>query len=99
MSDFEEFVEYIYTEPYNYPARRYLRDASNPLEFYDENEFQKRYRCKKDTIVNTILPLLCLTPNENKRGLPIPPIIQLLIAMRYYATGNFQVCIYRYTAM
>lgn len=27
----------------------------------------------------------------DKRGLPIPPILQLLICLRFYATGNYQV--------
>ncbi|XP_048478159.1 putative nuclease HARBI1 [Plutella xylostella] len=94
MEDFEEFVEfinYVYNDPYDYPALRYLRDASNPMECYDDVEFQQRFRFRKDTMVNTILPLTGILANENSRGLPISPIINVLVAMRFYATGNFQI--------
>lgn len=90
--DFLEFMDYIFDEPYNYPERRYLRDAENPLEHYDNEEFRKRFRFSKDAVLNVLFPLLFIGQHtNNNRGLPIPPIIQLLIALRFYATGNFQV--------
>ncbi|XP_049864948.1 putative nuclease HARBI1 [Pectinophora gossypiella] len=90
-SDFEEFMDYVYDNPYDYPARKYIRDAQNPLECYDEEQFQKRFRFRKDTVVHMILPLIGLQSNVTNKGLPLPPILQLLIALRFYATGNFQI--------
>jgi len=39
-----------------------------------------------------ILPIIedKLAKNSN-RGLPVPPVMQLLMALRFYATGNYQV--------
>lgn len=70
----------------------YLRDAENSIEFYSGNEFQNRYRFSKNTVVNTILPLIVYNLEKvNYRGLPIQPVV-LLICLRFYATGNFQIC-------
>lgn len=72
--------------------KRYIRDANNPFEFYSDVEFKRRFRFSKDCILNGILPqikdaLLC----ENNRGLPINPVMQLLICLRFFATSSFQV--------
>ncbi|CAD6242562.1 GSCOCG00009513001-RA-CDS, partial [Cotesia congregata] len=68
-----------------------IRDVQDPFDFYSEIEFKQRYRFDKDSVKFGILPLieqnLC---KVNKRGLPIPPIFQLLICLRFYATANFQ---------
>ncbi|XP_034830814.1 putative nuclease HARBI1 [Maniola hyperantus] len=89
---FEEFIEYMYDNPYNYLSRRYLRDAENPIEVFDENEFKIRFRFTKNIVAEFLLPLLFQnSANCNNRGLPIPPIIQVLVALRFYATGNFQI--------
>lgn len=64
----------------------------NPLDFYSENEFKKRYRFSKMTVQETVLPLINnhLISNDN-RGLPITPLQQLFVALRFYATGSLQV--------
>jgi hypothetical protein len=71
-------------------VRRYLRDGQNPLEFYNDGQFKLRFRVTKCTFLNEILPLVSQDTSTN-RGLPIPPIIQAAIVLRFYATGNFQV--------
>ncbi|KAF5296930.1 hypothetical protein FQR65_LT10080 [Abscondita terminalis] len=75
----------IYVLYLRYPERRYLRDAENPMEFYNSVKFQRRFGFRKET-VNTLISLLFEDENHaNNRGLPIPPIIQLLVALRFYA--------------
>ncbi|KAJ8928827.1 hypothetical protein NQ314_018547 [Rhamnusium bicolor] len=61
------------------------------FRFYEDNEFIKRYCFRKTSVMDVLLPLVFnrLAKNNN-RGLPIAPVIQLLIALRFYATGNFQ---------
>ncbi|XP_050664028.1 putative nuclease HARBI1 [Leptidea sinapis] len=88
---FESFIEYMYDSPYDYLSRRYLRDAENPMEIYDENEFRIRFRFTKNIVASFLLPLLFQNTGDSKRGLPIPPVIQMLAALRFYATGNFQI--------
>ncbi|XP_018570980.1 putative nuclease HARBI1 isoform X1 [Anoplophora glabripennis] len=71
--------------------KRYLRNYENPLEFYDECQFQRRYRFSKDSTIHILFPLVETTlQTVNNRGLPIPPLLQLLTGLRFYATGSFQ---------
>ncbi|XP_036143392.1 uncharacterized protein LOC118645789 [Monomorium pharaonis] len=71
--------------------KRYIRDGQNPFEFYNNLQFKKRYRFDKDSILYGILPKIEEgLAKINNRGLPISPVIQLLICLRYYATASFQ---------
>ena len=94
--DLVEFLDMIENEDFErepQPPRRYVRDAENPMEFYSDNEFVKRYRFSKNTVSESILPLLQFREQRTQRGLPLPPILQILCALRFYATGDFQVSI------
>ena len=69
---------------------RLIKDLSNPLEIFDNDEFIARYRFDKDSFLvlyKLIVPSL-ITPTA--RGLPIPPLHCILITIRYFATGTFQ---------
>ncbi|XP_071652147.1 putative nuclease HARBI1 [Temnothorax longispinosus] len=71
--------------------KRYIRDKQNPFEFYNEREFKKRFRFSKNSIMFGILPLVEEgLAKINNRGLPISPVLQLLICFRFYATASFQ---------
>ena len=72
--------------------KRYIRDVYDPLTFYNDEEFRIRFRFRKETVVQVLLPLVtdCLN-KHTRRGLPIVPVIQLLLSLRFYATGNYQV--------
>ncbi|XP_071581720.1 putative nuclease HARBI1 [Temnothorax nylanderi] len=71
--------------------KRYIRDGENPFEFYNESEFKKRFRFAKNSIMFGILPLIEERLSKiNNRGLPITPVFQLLISLRFYATASFQ---------
>lgn len=72
------------------PRPRIFRDRSNPFDLYNEAEFKCRYRFSRNTV------MLLLNHIENNlvsitdRNHPIDPMNQLLIALRFYATGTFQ---------
>lgn len=72
--------------------KRYVRDAIDPFTAYREHEFHIRYRFSKECVMYGLLPLVRddLT-KPDMRGLPIEPVIQLLICLRFYATSSFQV--------
>jgi hypothetical protein len=70
--------------------RRYIRDADNPFVYYNDNEFIRRYRFYKEFVLNIIMPLVFANDPPNQRGLPVPPIIKITTALRFYATGSFQ---------
>lgn len=94
FDDYFEFLEVV-EEENNIVERlpkRYIRDAENPMEYYADEEFCRRYRFSKHVVTNIILPLIIngLEVPDN-RGLSVSPLIKLLICLRFYATGNFQV--------
>ncbi|KYN00539.1 Putative nuclease HARBI1, partial [Cyphomyrmex costatus] len=71
--------------------KRYIRETPNPFEFFNENEFKRRFRFSKNSVMFGILPLVeeGLAKISN-RGLPVAPVLQLLICLRFYATASFQ---------
>lgn len=71
--------------------RRYIRDMENPLEFYSDVEFKRRFRFTKNNVIQLLLPIIAPLQRNTNRGLPVSPLISLLVTLRFYATGNFQV--------
>lgn len=63
------------------------------LDFYDEAETIKRFRLSK-RVIRLIAGELgeTLEPQDN-RGYPLSTTQQLLVALRYYATGSFQLTV------
>lgn len=70
--------------------RPWLRDRSNPMEVYDDDEFITRYRFTKQTVIE-LLAFLPLQASGDNRGLPLTPMLQLLAALRFYGSGTFQI--------
>jgi len=87
--DIWEFEEFLSLLPMRAP-KKYLRDDRNPFEAYTEKQFFRRYRFTKDIFFSVLLPLLGEN-NPQNRGLPISNTTKLLAALRFYATGSFQV--------
>jgi hypothetical protein len=40
--------------------RRYIRDADNPLVYSNDNEFRRRYRFYKESVLNILMPLVMI---------------------------------------
>ncbi|XP_046975194.1 putative nuclease HARBI1 [Vanessa cardui] len=75
-------------EPRN--PKVYFRDV-DPFNDYSEDCFKKRFRFSKN-VIHIILPKITgFLESETQRGLPITPLCQLLTALRFYATGSFQI--------
>lgn len=95
VNNFVEFTlratDFVYGEVYHYPSpsTRNLRDRLNPLELYSDEEFRSRYCFSKQSVV-LILNELRLNKTDDKRGEPLPPVLKLLVALRFYATGVMQ---------
>ncbi|KAK4885381.1 hypothetical protein RN001_001652 [Aquatica leii] len=91
--DYLKYVEEIGDEEMRVELlpKRYIRDSENSLEFFEANEFQRRYRFTKEATVHILFPLVDAGLRKlNNRGLPFPPMLQLIICLRYYATCSFQ---------
>ncbi|KAH8031318.1 hypothetical protein MRX96_022994 [Rhipicephalus microplus] len=71
------------------PSVRNLRDRFNPLEQYNEEEFRMRYHFMKQSMVH-ILEELHLNRSNDNRGEPLPPLLKLLVTLRFHATGAMQ---------
>ena len=81
---------------FNFPPRRLytIRDRLNPLEVYDERDFIIRYRMGKSLfldIFEQIKDNIVVTKKSGKEQRILLPITQFSIAVRFYATGSFQV--------
>ena len=64
----------------------------NPDEDRNDEQFRKRYRFTREgfTRILDILQDDLPEPTDN-RGNPVPPSIKLKAALRFYATGSFQI--------
>jgi len=66
------------------------RDRSNPFEEYSQSEFKSRYCLSKETV----LYLVHLTSSNlafaSKQNNFVPPLLQVTVALRFYATSHFQ---------
>ncbi|XP_071579088.1 putative nuclease HARBI1 [Temnothorax nylanderi] len=90
MLNFSSNEEEVEDLPMRAP-KRYLRDYPNPFEVYSEWDFKRRFRFSKNSVMFGILPLVeKRLAKINNRGLPISPILQLLICLRFYSTASFQ---------
>ncbi|XP_032687237.1 putative nuclease HARBI1 [Odontomachus brunneus] len=78
--DDNEFVE---RRPY------IIRNKPNNFEVWDDKEFFDRFRLKKDTVLELLHAIeerLLILWNRSRS---LTPINQLLLTLRFYATGNF----------
>ena len=72
------------------PRRRNLKNRTNPFEIFDEQEFKMRFRFQKQTILwLTDLIGGDLRPQTRRRQ-PISELNQILLTLRFLATGTFQ---------
>ena len=72
--------------------RRGPRDRENPIEDCSEKDFFDRYRLSKAgflAVIDVVRPYLLTRVKRTNN--PLSPEFQLLIALRFYASGDFQI--------
>lgn len=74
----------------NFRRNRVFRDRQQPLEMYDDIDLLKRFRMPRHVILEVIDMIRDDIEHPTRRNHAIPPSIQVLCALRYFATGNFQ---------
>lgn len=79
-----------YANRRNIPRIRHLRDRFNPLEEYHAEDFRMRFRLRKESVVDLVEFMETDLEHQTRRGLPLSPMQQVLIALRFYATGSFE---------
>ncbi|KAH9372817.1 hypothetical protein HPB48_010649 [Haemaphysalis longicornis] len=60
-----------------------------PGGLYSDDEISFRYRFFKAAVMK-MLEVLCLRENSNRTGASLPPLLKLLIALRFYISGAMQ---------
>ncbi|KAH7964579.1 hypothetical protein HPB51_027187 [Rhipicephalus microplus] len=98
MADYASFVDYVLRVDELFGdvddcvsiPRQQLRDRLNPMEHFTDSEFLARYRFTKSS-VKKLLECLPFEESCSNRGHPLPPVMQLLITLRFYGAGTFQV--------
>ncbi|CAI6358096.1 unnamed protein product [Macrosiphum euphorbiae] len=85
--------EFIMDMLYHLPRPRLFRGRSNPLEEFDEFDFKCRFRLSKESFGVLMHLIVQDVKHETKRNVALSPEVQVLITLRYYATGTFQAVI------
>lgn len=71
---------------------RHFRDRFDPLQNFDALELYRRFRFDRDGILFiTDIVKDDISP-ATARNHSLPPHLQVMIALRYYATGKMQLC-------
>ncbi len=84
-----EYTEYIEIEMMT-PVPRALRERSDPMTMWNDEEFVDRFRFSKWAVIDLLEKLESeLIPPANNRGLPIPPLMKILVTLRFYASGLY----------
>ncbi|XP_066585512.1 putative nuclease HARBI1 [Prorops nasuta] len=68
---------------------RILRIRRNWLEIYDDVDFEKRFRLTKENTYIVLQKIEHKLRHDTERNNAIPPVIQLLVFLRFTATGSF----------
>lgn len=68
---------------------RLFRDRRNPLDYLDDFELNKLCRFRRASIIQ----LTCSIEhslNKTTKSHALPPVLQVICALNFYATGSFQ---------
>jgi nuclease HARBI1 len=90
MSDDQLFLQYLAMQ---LAPPRVIRDRSNAFEEYDDRTFQERFRMTKVSTLILLGKVELQLQHASDRNHALPPMYQLLIALRFFATGSFQIVV------
>ncbi|XP_060585142.1 putative nuclease HARBI1 [Ruditapes philippinarum] len=69
---------------------RVFRDRQNPLDYTDDDNLVKNYRLDRHLILDLCAEIGQGLERPTRRSQSLQVSLQILIALRYYATGSFQ---------
>ncbi|XP_053383749.1 putative nuclease HARBI1 [Mercenaria mercenaria] len=72
----------------NLRRERIVRDRTNPLTYFDDDEFLQRYHLSKETVLELTNMIGGDIHGWNGQYY-IPPLLQILITLRFFGTGSF----------
>ena len=68
---------------------RVFRDRLNPMDDYSDKRMHKYYRFTRNGVMRVIDMLVPHLQNQTARSHAIDPRLQVFVALRFYATGDF----------
>lgn len=68
---------------------RILRDRTHPFEIFDDVELYRKFRFRRQDIID-ITDEICNDIKLVNRHGTLPPLLQVMTALRFYASGSFQ---------
>ncbi|XP_064643088.1 putative nuclease HARBI1 [Lineus longissimus] len=71
------------------PVPRLIRDRKNPFQEYRDEEFRIRYRFRKDSVLHFLDLITADIEHPTDKNSAIPAYLQLLVPLRFFATGKF----------
>ena len=74
----------------NLQRERVFRDRTNPLEIYDDIELHARFRFRRIHILSIVDEVWDAIEYPVTRQGSLSGLLQVLIALRFFATGCFQ---------
>ena len=69
---------------------RIVRERVDPLELYDDVDLVKRFRFRRRDIEFILHEIEGELQHRSERNSALPPSLQLLLALRFFASGSFQ---------
>ncbi|XP_064485838.1 putative nuclease HARBI1 [Ornithodoros turicata] len=93
MEYFDEDLEDLHLSFQVQPSRYYPRDSTDPFVALNDKQFHDRFRLMKHTVYDLLLVIEKHLEFTSDRNSSVPPIRQLLICLRFYASGTFQIVI------
>lgn len=73
------------------PRMRLVKPRNNLFNELDDIEFKKRFRLSKNTVEQVANMLDNVFEPIDQRNQPVSKLNQILITLRYFATGSFQI--------
>ncbi|XP_063838190.1 putative nuclease HARBI1 [Ostrinia nubilalis] len=86
-SDDEVYAEYVLLR-----RPKIFKPRPPPLETWDEVDFVQRYRLSKETVLWLVSELGSYLKTPTTMNHAISPLEQILLTLRFYATGTMQQC-------
>lgn len=69
---------------------RVIFSRSDPFDYYTDEQIASRYRFTKSSIMQLVKLIHKDIEHQTKRSKSLSPLMQLLLALRFYATGSFE---------
>ncbi|XP_066596249.1 putative nuclease HARBI1 [Prorops nasuta] len=89
--DSDDEFDNIHQLPHRRP--RIIRKRINWYYIYDNIDFQRRFRLLKHHVLMVLERIERKISYRTKNNEPIPPLIQILVTLRFVATGSFFICV------